>query len=60
MRTGASRWNERAKKSRGLLRPGGKQDPVAAFRFVAAEKANYPVTVMCCVLGVSKSGFYRG
>jgi transposase InsO family protein len=28
------------------------------FQFVAAEKANYPVNVLCRVLGVSRSGFY--
>jgi putative transposase len=28
------------------------------FRFIAAEKAHYPVTVLCRVLRVAKSGFY--
>lgn len=28
------------------------------FAFVAAEKAQYPVAVLCSVLGVSSSGFY--
>lgn len=28
------------------------------FAFIQAEKANYPVTLMCRVLGVSRSGFY--
>ena len=28
------------------------------FRFIAAEKANYPVTVLCHVLQVRRSGFY--
>ena len=28
------------------------------FLFIAAEKANSPVTVMCRLLAVSKSGFY--
>jgi putative transposase len=28
------------------------------FELVDAEKANYPVTVLCDVLGVSRSGFY--
>jgi putative transposase len=28
------------------------------FRFVDAEKANYPITVLCRCLGVSTSGFY--
>ena len=28
------------------------------YRFTAAEKVNYPVTILCHVLGVSTSGFY--
>jgi putative transposase len=28
------------------------------FRFILAEKAHYPITLMCRVLQVSKSGFY--
>ena len=28
------------------------------FQLVDAEKANYPVTVLCDVLGISRSGFY--
>ena len=28
------------------------------FAFIAAEKAKYPVGVLCAVLGVSRSGFY--
>ena len=28
------------------------------FALVDAEKANYPVEVLCEVLGVSRSGFY--
>jgi transposase InsO family protein len=28
------------------------------YRFIAVEKATYPVTVLCRVLGLSKSGFY--
>jgi putative transposase len=28
------------------------------FRFVEAEKANYPISVLCAVLGVSESGFH--
>ena len=28
------------------------------FGFIDAEKANYPITVMCAVLGVSESGFH--
>jgi putative transposase len=31
---------------------------VSRFRFIAAEKARYPVVRLCRVLGVSASGFY--
>lgn len=45
-------------KSDRLLRQGNRPDPVAAFAFVEREKANYRVTRMCRVLGVSPSGYY--
>jgi putative transposase len=28
------------------------------FRFIAAEKTNYPISLMCRLLGVSRSGFH--
>ena len=28
------------------------------YRFVAAEKANYPLTLLCRTMKVSRSGFY--
>lgn len=28
------------------------------YRFISAEKANYPVTILCTVMKVAKSGFY--
>jgi putative transposase len=31
---------------------------VSCFRFVAAEKTNYPISLLCRVLGVSRSGFH--
>jgi putative transposase len=31
---------------------------VTAFRFIAAEKANHPISVMCQMLGVSRSGYH--
>ena len=31
---------------------------MSAFRLILAEKDNYPVAMMCRVLGVSRSGFY--
>ena len=33
---------------------------MSRFRFIAAEKARYPVALLCRVLGVSTSGFYAG
>jgi putative transposase len=29
------------------------------FSFIAAEKTNYPVAVMCCVFAVSGTGFHN-
>jgi putative transposase len=31
---------------------------VTVFRFIDAEKANHPVSLLCAVLGVSRSGFH--
>jgi putative transposase len=31
---------------------------VTVFRFIAAEKTNYPISLMCRLLGVSRSGFH--
>jgi putative transposase len=31
---------------------------VSRYRFIAAEKANYPVSLLCRVLGVSRQAFY--
>jgi putative transposase len=31
---------------------------VSLFRFIAAEKANYPISLLCRLLGVSRSGFH--
>lgn len=35
-----------------------RQRVALRFQFIEAEKANYPVTVLCRVLEVSRSGFY--
>ncbi len=47
-----------AEKIRGLLRPGVRPDPIVIFRFIRAEKANFPVAFVCAKLGVSRSGYY--
>src|SRR6266536_1634525 len=44
-------------KSRGLLRAGDR-DAVSCFMFIASEKTDYPISLMCRVLGVSRSGFH--
>jgi putative transposase len=31
---------------------------VSCFQFVAAEKTNYPISLICRILGVSRSGFH--
>lgn len=35
------------------------EDAVRCFRFIAAEKANYPISLLCRLLGVSRSSFRR-
>ncbi|MFH1609827.1 MAG: IS3 family transposase [Candidatus Bipolaricaulota bacterium] len=45
-------------KSNGLVRSGGRLDPVRGFEFVSDHQELYPVRVMCRVLGVSPSGYY--
>lgn len=53
-RTRRSEWSEKYGQSRSLLRQGND----VRFTFIRAEKATWPVRVMCRVLGVSPSGFY--
>ncbi|MGH7358652.1 MAG: IS3 family transposase [Candidatus Rokuibacteriota bacterium] len=45
------------RKAGGLLREG-ERDPVKCFRFIRAEKANHRISLLCRVLGVSRSGYY--
>ncbi|MGB9112802.1 MAG: IS3 family transposase, partial [Acidimicrobiales bacterium] len=45
-------------KSRGLLRQREQLPLALTFAFIEAEKANYPVVVLCRTLQVSTSGFY--
>ena len=44
-------------KSRGLLHPG-ERDAVTAFRFIEVEKASYPISMLCRLVGVSASGYH--
>jgi putative transposase len=41
-----------------LLREGERRAVGEAFSFIAAEKANYPVAVMCRVIGVNRTSFH--
>lgn len=45
-----------SEKVSGLLREPA--EPVNNYRVIAAEKANYPVTLMCRLLKVARSAFY--
>ena len=45
--------------SGGLLREGGRRAVGEGYSFIAAEKTNFPVAVMCRVLGVSRTGFHN-
>ena len=40
------------------LRPGDRRAVGEIFSLIAAEKANYPVSVMCRVLGVNRTSFH--
>ncbi len=44
--------------SRGLVRSGDRCDTPKIFRYIKAHQANYPITMLCQVLGVSTSGYY--
>jgi putative transposase len=46
------------KKSGSLLRQRERLDPLVVFAFIEAEKANYPVALLCRMLGASRSGYY--
>ncbi len=37
---------------------GDRFDPVRVFEFVRAQQGQYPIALMCRVLGVSTSGYY--
>jgi putative transposase len=41
-----------------LLRRGGSWRAVKAFRVIEAERACFPVSMLCKALEVSKSGYY--
>src|SRR5918998_3376579 len=53
----AARAGERDPEAgRGFFRPGG--GPVMSYRFVAAERAAFPIRMLCRLVGVAASGFY--
>ncbi|MFN8161386.1 MAG: IS3 family transposase [Solirubrobacterales bacterium] len=45
------------KRAGGLLRKGDR-DPVSVYRMISAERASFPVSIQCELLGVSRSGYY--
>src|SRR6202044_4281457 len=47
------------RKSSGPLRETGRRAVDECHSLIAAEKTNYPVAVMCRVLGVSRTGFHN-
>ena len=44
--------------SSGLVRSGGRFEPVSAFEFVRAHQGQYVIARMCLMMGVSTSGYY--
>jgi len=52
----------RLEQEREILKQGGgllrERDAVSCFRFIAAKKATFPISLLCSVLGVSRSGFH--
>ena len=47
------------RKGGRLLREGERRAIGEVFSFIAAEKTNYPVAVMCRVFGVNRTGFHN-
>ena len=45
-------------KSRGLLRHRERPSAELSFQLIEVEKANYPVALLCRVLGVGTTSFY--
>ena len=46
------------KKSRGLVREGERIDPRRGYAFMKANRARFPLAIMCRVLGLSSSGYH--
>ncbi|WP_423824705.1 IS3 family transposase [Salinibacter ruber] len=45
-------------KANGLVRSGDRRCTTKIFRFIDAHQAEFPISVMCRVLRVSRSGYY--
>ena len=59
MRTPGCGWSGRSCESGGLLRERGRRAVGERYSFIAVEKSNYPVAVMCRVFGVSRTGCHN-
>jgi putative transposase len=57
-RTRSCGWSARSWQKQRLLREGERRAVGEAFWFIAAEKINYPVAVICRVLGVNRTSFH--
>jgi hypothetical protein len=48
---------ENPEKSGSLINAQGGRNPVSCFKLIDAEKASYPVAVLCKMLRVSRSDY---
>ena len=51
-------WSGRSSRRQLLFRPGDRRAVGEIFSLIAAEKANFPVSVMCRALGVNRTSFH--
>ena len=51
-------WSGRSSRRRPLFRPGNRRAVGEIFALIEAERANFPVAVMCRTLGVNRTSFH--
>src|SRR5512142_1519516 len=51
-------WSGRSSRRQPLFGPGDRRAVGEIFSLVEAEKANFPVSVMCRTLGVNRTSFH--